>query len=726
MLCCGPASLNLQMLVCKIIIKKLPFALDYLAMPGTTASDYPCGVIVEVPYRQSTSIGIVIQTTASLDVPLHKAKTIKSISRNRIDLTNIEAFYLKFANYYGASISELLTMVIPKRLWAMDDVDSPTWCHALPLNPSKESALTSSAQRLYRRLKQRGCMRYSQMLYEGYKSVTIQQCLDKVAIEAGDDTVRKKILEPPALSDIQKTVFEKIMLAPKGIHYINGVTGSGKTYLYIACARHWISLGYQVLLLVPEIGLTPQLYKKFETFVHACHIAMLHSALSDHQRAHIWKECANGDIKLLIGTRSALFVPMANLAVIIMDEEHDLSYKQLSQIRYSARGAAFMRAKADGCQLILGSATPSLACLRLINDARLTQHSLLSRYTDVRMPKVEIIPIHEEKCRVGFSRVALDAIQVAVDKRQRVLVFLNRRGYAPCLWCPACDQAITCPGCDRPFTYHQAEQRMACHRCQVVDAVTRQCQQCHTDSCIPLGQGTEKVSIFLQEHFPEVPVIKMDRDTCGTWGQLSATLGTIHKPGHKIIVATQMLIKGHHIDDLNTVIVLESDQSLKSKDYKAGETLLAQMGQVIGRSGRGREQGVVYIQSNYPDHPLWSFIREHQYDDAAAYLLNQRRQYSLPPYTAQLAVYFTSATMDKAQQLAAMLVKRLNAEHKNCTIIGPMPSLFAKLNGMHRAVVVIQSSQTASMHAIMQSVSQLKRTERQYSSIVFERDPVEI
>ena len=726
MLCCGPASLNLQMLVCKIIIKKLPFALDYLAMPGTTASDYPCGVIVEVPYRQSTSIGIVIQTTASLDVPLHKAKTIKSISRNRIDLTNIEAFYLKFANYYGASIAELLTMVIPKRLWVMDAFISPDWYHALVIKPSQESALTNSAQKLYRWLKKSGNSRYSQMLHEGYRSVTIQQCLDKGVIASYCDIECINLPKPPILSDIQKSAFEKIMLAPKGIHYINGVTGSGKTYLYIACARHWISLGHQVLLLVPEIGLTPQLYRKFESFLPARHIATLHSALPDHQRAHIWQECASGDIKLLIGTRSALFVPMAKLAAIIMDEEHDLSYKQLSQIRYSARGAAFMRAKTDGCQLILGSATPSLACLRLINDARLVQHSLRSRFTDVRMPRVDLIPIHEEKCSVGFSQAALDAIQTAMDKRQRVLVFLNRRGYAPCLWCPTCDHAISCPGCDRPYTYHQAEQRLACHRCQAAVEVTRHCPKCHAESCVPLGQGTEKVSIFLQQRFPEVPVIKMDKDTCGTWSQLSTTLNTIHKPGHKIIVATQMMIKGHHIEDLNTVIVLESDQSLRSKDYKAGESLLAQMGQVIGRSGRGLEQGVVYIQTSYSDHPLWSFIKAHRYDDAAHYLLKQRHQYGLPPYTAQLAVYFSSATIEKADRMATSLVRRLTNEHQSCSIIGPMPSLFAKLNGMHRAVVVIQSSQSADMHAIMQTVAHLKRTDKRYTGIIYERDPVEL
>ena len=218
---------------------------------------------------------------------------------------------------------------------------------------------------------------------------------------------QEKAFDLPDLSDEQSAVYQAIIASSESVHYVNGVTGSGKTYLYIACAMHWIQQGGQVLMLVPEIGLTPQLHKKLQAFFPASQMAMLHSGLSDQQRAHVWQECALGAIRLLIGTRSALFAPLPKLTAIIIDEEHDLSYKQLSQIRYSARGAAFMRARSHGCKLVLGSATPSLACLRLISDNRLIQHRLCSRYSEVDLPRVQLVSVQEKSFRLVFSAVTI-------------------------------------------------------------------------------------------------------------------------------------------------------------------------------------------------------------------------------------------------------------------------------------------------------------------------------
>lgn len=455
-------------------------------------------------------------------------------------------------------------------------------------------------------------------------------------------------------------------------------------------------------------------------------MSVLHSGLSDALRAQIWQEAAQGDVRLLIGTRSALFAPLPRLGLIIVDEEHDLSYKQLSQIRYSARGAAFMRIKGQDCRLVLGSATPSLACLKLIHEGRLQVHQLSMRYASAGLPQVALVAMRDEKCQVGFTENALSAIQETVARQKRVLVFLNRRGYAPCVWCPTCDLAKACPGCDKPWTYHQAEQQLVCHRCQVSKPKSLHCDQCQQSSCIPLGQGTEKVALFLRERFPQVPVIKMDKDSCKTWRQLSSVLSEIHAPGEKIIVATQMMVKGHHIEDLDTVIVLGVDQSLRSKDFKAQEVLLAQMGQVIGRSGRGDTRGNVLIQTAYADHPLWAFVLSHNYEEAARFLLRQRAQYALPPFAAQVAMYFSGATAEKSLRLAGSVSAFVGKQFPQVAIIGPMPSLQAKLNGQHRMVIVMQSTSQQHMNDLVHALSHLRRQHKQAASMTIERDPVEL
>lgn len=717
------------MLVCKVVIRKLPFALDYLAVDGDSCEDYAFGTLVEVPYRNVMAVGIVVATTDRLSVAKGKAKKIAKRGSDIFSLGGQQRFLNAFCTYYAASMAELLQMIVPKEAWVLVNGFTGQWYQACCDKIVPRSTLTAAGWKLHEWLVANGPTRSTQMIAAGFRQVTIDQCEQKRMVEQvaslPHPPVDQKSLAPE-LSPSQQEVFDAVVSpSSQSIHYIHGVTGSGKTYLYIALAQHAMRQGGQVLLLVPEIGLTPQLHKKLLTFFLSHEVAILHSGLSDQQRVRVWQDCCDETVKLLVGTRSALFAPLPKLELMIVDEEHDLSYKQMSQIRYSARGVCFMRAKAQGCRLVLGSATPSLACLRQVQEGLLSMHRLSTRYHGAGLPRVSLVDVSAMTLEVGFSQVAIDAVSETLAVGKRVLIFINRRGYAPCLWCPGCDQNKLCSGCDRPLTYHQTDKALACHRCQVVLKMQYRCDSCGLDTCVPIGQGTEKVALFMQERFPDVPVVKMDRDSCKTWKQLESTLAVVHTPGPKVIVATQMMVKGHHIEDLDTVVVMGVDQSLHSKDFKAQEYLLAQMAQVIGRSGRGDDYGSVLIQTSFSDHPLWPYVVNHAYDDGAEYLLAQRQSYGLPPYSYQVGVYVSHKRQDvalsKAQQLS-LTVQRL---YHGLLVMGPMSTTVAKISGQHRVVLLFQSADRARLQALVNRLPDFLGQDRIQGCMVIERDPVE-
>lgn len=714
------------MLVCKVVIKKLPFELDYLAKKGTRAEDYPFGIRVQVPYRSGMVIGMVVGLSDHLSVPLHKAKHIVTLLDPGISMELQRSFFISFCRYYTSSIAELLQMCIPKLMWAQQEAVYSKRYVASVDKVVTRSYLTVGQWRLYDWLREKELpVSCGEMLEAGFRQKTIDQCIGKDMLTIGKDCTQKAP-PPPDLTQAQQSIYDQVINrnVPEN-HYIYGITGSGKTYLYIALARYWIDRGGQVLLLVPEIGLTPQLTKKVRKFFAPGRVRCLHSGLSDVQRYQTWQECASETVQLLIGTRSALFAPLPSLSAVIIDEEHDLSYQQMSQIRYSARGVAFMRAKSQGVNLILGSATPSLSALKLVEDGLLQMHQLTERFQGYALPQVELVPIQSGCTRVGFAKQSLDVVGSTLSAGKRVLVFINRRGYAPCLWCPNCDQNIECLGCEMPMTYHQADKIMECHRCQVKRPVDYRCGQCGLGSCIPLGQGTEKVSLFLASEFSGYDVIKMDKDTCGTWNQLQSVLQAVHKPGPKVIVATQMLVKGHHIEGLDAVIVLGADHSLFSKDYKAKEHLLSQMHQVLGRAGRDGGRGHVLIQTEHPTNSIWDSVINHMYLTGAGSLLKERRQYGLPPFSAQVVLCLSAKHQKHLIEEAALLAKQLREDFPNIDVIGPMPSLQPKLKGSYRYTVLLQAQSKRDLQAVVNKTSQLQKQLMRSCSLIMDRDPVE-
>lgn len=719
-----------MMFICKVLTQAFPQALDYLPCAQSCAEDFPFGTWVEVPYRNQHVKAIVIEVSDRTKVCVSKLKAIQRILAPSLYKQDDKHFFDAIALYYATQVPALLSMCLPRDLWREVTLDHQGFyelAEAVAMRP--KSSLTASAWRLVDHLQTSGASSARGLSTAGFKKRTIQQCIDKHVLVPIERAEKKRVeFYPIDLSQEQKDVFDAIVSCPVSnkAHYVQGVTGSGKTYLYLALIQHHLSQGQQALLLVPEIALTPQLINKIKDYCPLEHVAMLHSGLSDAQRVQAWYAAQSAEVKLIVGTRSALFVPFKHLGLIIVDEEHDSSYKQMSQVRYSARGGAFLRARSCGARLVLGSATPSLSCLAQINTNRLMHHRLSSRFQGVALPRVSLIDIAGQTLKVGLSPQSIDLIDETLQRQQSALVFINRRGFSPSVWCPGCDRAKQCSGCDRPYTYHQSAQTLACHRCQVTKPMSNICDECHHQTCIPVGEGTEKVAAFLTETFPSVPVVKMDRDTCSTWRQMEKILEMVHASAPKVIVATQMMVKGHHVKDLQTVIVLGADQSLYSKDYRAQEYLLSQMVQVIGRAGRHCGQGRVAIQTAHTANKLWSFVIKDDLDGAAQDLLSQRRQYSLPPFCQQSAIAMSAVSRDALQKHIEDLSTRIKRAFPSATLYGPMPSILAKLKGNHRMVLLVQTQSKHEMTDILHDVSHILKSLPSSLHAVIDRDPLEI
>ena len=712
------------MLVCKVALPRVPVLLDYLPKPQTSKNDYPFGTAVKVPYRHKSVIGHVVATTNKLDIPLNKAKKINEILMGQHSITHLQTFYNRFCAYYSVQLSELFDMALPSYVWRQEEAPTILYYSANKDQLFKRSHLTQSGWRLYDWLATlESPQAQSAILDQGFRQATIEQCLRKQALTVCSST-KRVASDAIILNDEQQSAYKKIIDEQASAHYIYGVTGSGKTYLYCALAQHWIKQGGQVLILVPEIALTLQFMETLKRFLPPSIIGCLHSGLADQQRYHTWHACASGKTKLLVGTRSAIFTPMPQLSAIIMDEEHDLSYKQMSQIRYSARGVAFQRAQSQSVKLILGSATPSLACLKQMTDRTLVLHTLSSKYN--AGPPVSVAPINtaNKQLQVGFAPESLKKIEETLHNNRRVLIFLNRRGYSPTLWCPDCDVHYICEGCEKPMVYHQAQKQIRCHRCKVVKDMTSTCQSCQKSSLVPLGEGTEKVALFLTKRFPDTSVIKMDKDSCKTHAGMRAMLDEVHKPGSKIIVATQMLVKGHHIEGLDTVIVMGADHALYSKDFRAHEGLLAQMYQVIGRSGREGQEAQVLIQTQHPEHPIWSLLLDNDYMTSARELLSERKMYALPPYSQQISLLIASNKQDKTQFWSKKLTDFMREAVPQLEILGPVSHSLAMLNSEHRMLVILQSLHPSMLlSGLMKACAFMQGKSVRF---IIDRDPVEL
>ena len=472
---------------------------------------------------------------------------------------------------------------------------------------------------------------------------------------------------------------------------LHGVTGSGKTEVYLQAIALAVARGEQSLVLVPEISLTPQLVSRFAARF-AQPLAVLHSGLTDQERLQAWRAARSGAAPVVIGTRSAVFAPLASPGLIVVDEEHDASYKQQDGFRYSARDLALARAQRLRIPIVLGSATPSLESLERVHGGRARRLGLSNRTAGARPPTLQLIDLRAHGETQGIATPTVLAMRRHLDRGGQVLVYLNRRGYAPTLFCPGCGWVAPCPRCDARLTVHQRERSLECHHCGTHRAIPEICPQCGT-AVRPVGQGTERIEETLGGLFPHVTLARIDRDAMRRRGALEATLERIQSGEVLVLVGTQMLTKGHHFPEVSLVVVLNADQGLFGTDYRASERLAQTIVQVAGRAGRAERPGEVLIQTAYPEHPLLQQLVQGGYDAFATAALREREQARWPPF-ARVAVLRAEAAAREAPleflDHARTLAEQCGVE--GVEVLGPAMAPMERRAGHHRAQLLLHAS----------------------------------
>jgi len=490
-----------------------------------------------------------------------------------------------------------------------------------------------------------------------------------------------------------------------------GVTGSGKTEVYLELIESTLARQQQALVLVPEIGLTPQLLARFQRRFQVP-LALLHSGLTDHERLAAWRQARSGQAPIIIGTRSAIFTPMARPGLIVVDEEHDASLKQQDGFRYSARDLAVWRARRLNIPVILGSATPSLESLLNVEQGRYRQLDLPERTGVAVQPTFRLLDVRKQPLQDGLSQPLLQRIQQHLDAGDQVLLFLNRRGFAPTLMCYDCDWIAECKRCDARMTWHQHDQRLHCHHCGSQRPVDTLCPQCQGSDLHPQGQGTERVEQALEVHFPDVKRVRIDRDTTRRKGELDRLLQQARCGEGRLLLGTQMLAKGHHFPNVTLVGILDADHGLFSTDFRASERMAQLIVQVAGRAGRHERPGEVIIQTAHPDHPLLQLLINQGYPAFARAALAERKAAHMPPATAMVLLRAEAPAAETAMGFLDAVAARINASgNRVVEVWGPVPATMERRAGRYRAQLVLQSGQRGELQRLLSSlVRQLETT----------------
>src|SRR5438477_2186261 len=482
---------------------------------------------------------------------------------------------------------------------------------------------------------------------------------------------------------------------------LHGVTGSGKTEVYLHLIARVLESGGQALVLVPEISLTPQLEGRFREAFPEAQLALMHSGLEDVSRTTAWLRAARGDAGIILGTRLAVLAPLPKLALIVVDEEHDSSFKQQEGLRYSARDAAVYRAKLAACPVVLGSATPSLESWYNFRQGRYERIELAQRASPgARLPAVRTVDLRAHPAEHGFCAPLIEAISQRLARHEQSLVFINRRGYAPVLTCEACGWYAGCTRCTGRLVLHAPDRRLHCHHCGAVHPIPRECPTCGNVDLRAMGRGTQRVEETLAARFPDARIVRIDRDSARRRAELSRTLEGIRRGEGDILVGTQLLAKGHDFPKLTFVGVLNADTAILSTDYRAAERLYAVLSQVAGRAGRRDQPGEVMVQTRYPDHPLFAALARHDFSGFAESQLSERRSAGFPPYVFEAVLRAEAPELARAMEFLRD-ARALEQAPESVRVFDPVPHTMTRRSGFERAQLVMQSSSRSALQGFL-------------------------
>ncbi|MFN3581315.1 MAG: primosomal protein N' [Pseudomonas sp.] len=693
---------------------------DYRPPSGVRNEDLCVGQRVRVPFGQRQMVGVIAGLSDSSEVPAGKLKrALELIDLQPLLPDTLWKLCCWTASYYQHGLGDTLGCALPTLLRQGEAAlarQDQLW-QLLPGAYPEHPAISRAA-------KQKQAVQILAKHPHGLSHALISQwglskdCLDALERKGLVQRISQSqhhsaeplplLSEAPLQANSEQRAALTTIAAGQGFNawLLDGVTGSGKTEVYLQAIEQCLARGQQVLVLIPEIGLTPQTMQRFQRRF-SIPVVILHSGLNDRERLDAWVAARDGEARIVIGTRSAIFTPLAQPGLIIVDEEHDLSFKQQEGLRYNARDLAVYRARLEQVGIILGSATPSLESLYNVSRNRYQLLRLTQRAGNAKPPSFQCIDIRSRKLEAGLCRPMVDVIGQHLKKGNQVLVFINRRGFAPTLMCHDCGWIADCQRCDARMTVHQTPPRLHCHHCDSQRPMDRQCPKCHSKDLRPLGAGTERTEEYLTQQFPDFPVLRIDRESMARKQAMQSMLARIHSGAPCLLVGTQMLAKGHHFPDVTLVAVLDADGGLFSADFRGAERMAQLITQVAGRAGRAEKPGQVLIQTHMAEHPLLINLTEKGYPAIAELELEARGKAGLPPYSfiALLRAEANNASLanqflESACELAENLSEQLGLQHLD--LLGPVPSPMERRAGRYRAQLLLMANQRSTLHQLLQ------------------------
>ena len=682
---------------------------DYRAPAGALVEP---GMRVQVSFGRRNQVGVIMAVTNSSNVPPGKLKAAGAVLDEAPLLGSEDLWLCQFCNdYYHHPIGEVVAAALPallrqgKPLYPALEVLTATGAAEAAIGdlsraPKQAELLTLLLDAGADGIDADALNELMPAWRRSAKPLCEKGLARRQLLAARDRTPVSDLVATPGpdLNAAQRAAVSAVQEAEGfGSFLVNGVTGSGKTEVYLHLIADVLSSNKQVLVLVPEIGLTPQLVNRFRKRL-GVEPTLLHSALNDTERLSGWRRARSGDARLIVGTRSAVFVPLLRPGLIVVDEEHDGSLKQQEGFRYSARDLAIVRASRAQIPVVLGSATPTLEMLKHCTDGRYRRLDLPARAGGAEPPRLRLIDLSRSPGEDGLSRVLLDAIERHLASDGQVLIFLNRRGFAPTLICTDCGRLAECRRCDARMTVHARDALLRCHHCGASRPIDRHCDDCGADMH-PLGEGTQKLEDVLNRHFAGREIRRIDSDSVQRKGSIGEALEQATAGNADILIGTQMLSKGHHFPKLTLVGIVNADQGLFGTDFRSSERLAQSIVQVAGRAGREARRGEVLIQTAFPDHPFWAQLLSGGYEEIAAHAMREREQAHWPPFS-RLALLRASAHaqrdatgfLDKARRVAE------DAAAGRLRVLGPVDAPMAKRAGRYRAQLLLQSHDRQALH----------------------------
>jgi len=712
---------------------------DYIVPKELSQAALTPGIRVVVPFGGRKLVGILLETSDTSLVPADKLKALEATFTEAPVFSTTELTFLKWAAaYYSHPLGEVINNALPvllkkaapqpsyyNTLWRRTD---KAFAGRPNAHKQKEllSIIESSAgglwedgirvlgftKQMLKKLEQEGYLSQSNVAKHS-ASMQVQETTRDYALTSEQHAASQQIKDH--LHEFSPFLLE-------------GVTGSGKTEVYIAAVRHCIEHNKQALVLVPEINLTPQTFKRFQSQL-GIPVAVYHSGMSNKEKLITHQLFKTGQAQVLIGTRSSIFLPSENLGLIIVDEEHDASYKQADGFKYSARDLAVKRAQLQNCPVVLGSATPSSDTYLNAQSGKFTTLKLSQRANNASLPSMQLEDMRALSSKEIIAPKVLFEIKRELDQNNQVVIFQNRRGLAPSLMCFDCGWLCPCPNCDTRITVHQHPPRLHCHHCDHQRAIPQQCAECGSNNLNALGAGTEKLEQLLSYNFPRAHIVRLDRDEIKTQQDLELATTPVREGIPCLIIGTQMVTKGHDFPHVTLVVVVDADSLFFSSDFRALERGAQQLLQVAGRAGRGEKTGRVIIQTRQPEHPLFNYLRQHDYTQFITEELSDRQLCSLPPYSKLMSVRCEASSL-QASQHALSNLKSMLASHpelQGALLAGPIAASIKRKQNKYRSYLHIFCTDVKQRLAAQQhALHFIKEIKGRTVRLSLDVDPIEI